>query len=1662
MSLPTELGPCDDLVVDLTSSSGAGGRLWKSVSFLVGGPSPNISSMQAFLSAISSNPSSVRSPVVIPNSLLTSGFAYSLEVRLCNFLGACGLGVKRFVVSSSKNVPMVLLHSGAGISIFRNSSLTLSCDAYISACGGGESRGELLFSWVLSETNVLLSSPIMQSVSVNPREFKLPSYRLRVGSLYNLTLTVKHTRWMKSSSVSLNVLIKSGDLVCILTGGDELGLRIDGSLLLDMSKSYDSNIDPSSRSQPLSFKIRCFQISPLYQDSCLSLVFSSPPLASSSSQVLVTTNSSAAVVGDAFQIMISGTSPESTGDLRSCVIAARISILAALSPLVKFEVISGPKMNPSSKLKLLGRVDMESSGEVQWSVNDHSIVLSSISLSPLSRSLPASPINSSHVLSLVIVGNSLPQLSSFIFTLSCSLVNGYSSSNSITISTNSPPFGGALEVSPVKGVMFQTLFSMLGLGWVDDNLPLSYQFGYFSAFPTTSSTLFLLRTKLQVSHTSSLLPSGSQRLPHESSSNLTCVVIVFDQLDSPSNATFTVQVDEKELFVDDLRLFMLTGINLSHWNSNPDDLKSSLSLTTTILNRVNCSIAFDCFALNRMTCSTTEGTCGECLDGFLGLLGSSNTPCASPDDVRRHLESFSSTAASTLCNSHGDCDAFGLFLECNFQSHLCQSIQQTCPNSCSGHGSCVFSSKYNLNETMDECALLDTSCAPRCECGAGFMGSSCSLSEVEFVKQVDLRHLMIESVRDLMTMENVEANNVKFWMQILSSVSSSDYLALSEDSKILMSSLGIDILRASAALGLSIEDLKESGMDKVLAMGVSGLSLSLTAMEGDPAGGHRFSLLMSLLSESSNFMISDMLNDQYPVSSVTSYLRSSSFFLASSPTSLSLPQTDLESLTDLRQHSISLPSNITLPLQITISETLVVTSSVSPSSLSSNTSRRLNPDANDTAIQLSLPLFVSLASSASCSSEGDCVMKVMLQHKPRRKASNALTDPNDSPYFEADYVPGIFASHEFLCPSGEKLVITCNGSVSGRGRRYCPMRSQVTLCDTSSTEIDSEALSCLYSPLESNESVTTCLCNLSTLSRSMTNSPGSVSFTILSIEKSLVTEFVSTWESVSLLSTSDVLASWDVLVTTTSFVGVFSCFIVWGIYLDLREKRRLRSPSNSFKTHSSRKSSFSIGRDIPKKRNTSPRFVGVPSSIARSQRSGRLSETINFIEESLPSIFKSDSLWLKFKEEMRVYHRWLGIVFYYSPEFPRAMRVLEWVVSGWLFVFLMNFGMLFYVYLFAMTQAPSRQSAWFQSFVIWLIFEIFISSTGLVIVMQLLIPLYVFTEMSEIKTKVLKDLMTFRANYFSMPNSSASHRRRGSPVGDGKSSSREESQQHPQFNAARYLFTSWRVAALCPDLPESELILQFSTPWPKKKFGSREAEVSSYYDQTVLLNALSRIMIYFLTTLLRFHRLLQDIVVQMFCDSGMGYLGLLMIRLYRVHHLLLLAVVFVLLLCLHFLITSSFSFSTAQQNKKRDPYAFPIKDPNEEESTQQSCASHSSSPSPVGLRTIYDFFFNSEEQKQSQQKDSTEEASSLDHKSHERKRHEMQMEAAPPTAAAVTVAVVDPAAAVVDLPSLSVEAADCSMDEEIEWEDSDSDLLNLSLILLFVIALVFLFIRCFE
>jgi hypothetical protein len=235
----------------------------------------------------------------------------------------------------------------------------------------------------------------------------------------------------------------------------------------------------------------------------------------------------------------------------------------------------------------------------------------------------------------------------------------------------------------------------------------------------------------------------------------------------------------------------------------------------------------------------------------------------------------------------------------------------------------------------------------------------------------------------------------------------------------------------------------------------------------------------------------------------------------------------------------------------------------------------------------------------------------------------------------------------------------------------------------------------------------------------------------------------------------------------------------------------------------------------------------------------------------------------------------------------------HWKLQGWIFIGIVNLGMLFYIYLFAMNQTQSRQLSWFHSFLFWLLFEIFVSSTGLVVLVHLLIPLYVLGDVLKLKEKVLKSVISYRNKHHS--HSHIDHDQNQDPVAV------ESNSKEIEFNSAKYLFTSWRVASLlqCHGedgmLPESRLILHYTTPWPNKTFGS-EGKVSEEYDQAILLDAVVRILMYFLCSFLHCHVLLQEIIIQMLWNSGCGFFVVWLIRLSQIYPLLPICPVAILLI----------------------------------------------------------------------------------------------------------------------------------------------------------------------
>jgi hypothetical protein len=1249
--IASEIGPCDDLVVDLTSSSGSGGRLWKSASFVVLGSSPNLTAVRGFLLSLSTNSACLRSPIVIPRRFLSPGHVYSLEVRLCNFLDGCGQRTKTFVVSTSVGVPVAVLNSQNQISIFRNSTLSISGGGSISACGAilTTSRSLLSFSWsmsVISASRTVLSSLV--SESVDPIRFRLSAYRLDVGLLHRVTLTVRHQVSMKVNSASVDVMVKSGDLMCKLVGGTQLSLPIGGSLLLDLSKSYDSNVGLTQVSD-IVFESTCFRVAPTYRADCDALLISA--LNSFGTQIGVTSNASSPVVtlNDVFQIVMSGRSRLSDEDNRRCETVITLSIVDSSSPVLMLEVLSpsGPKMNPSSKLKILGSAEMQTQGRLLWSVDDPSVELSRVSLSPISQLLFP---GSGNVFNLAVSANSLPAQSTFIFTLSCSLVNGASSSSSVTITTNSPPYGGSLEVVPTHGVVLSTTFSFSASDWLDEDLPLSYQFGYLSSQDDQEMTV--LRSKIELSHTSLLLPLGSSTLNDNAptrvlnrsrNTSLPTTVRVFDIYDCFSASLSMTWIEDVSLSIGELRAFLVDGISGSQATTNSDDLKSTLSLTSSVLNHVNCSGAPSCPSLNRLACSLVEGTCGDCALGYVGQTGSSNTPCF-PNNANARRLLGSATGGS--CESADDCEQSS-FLYCDSQSKSCQSIQQSCPNSCSGHGRCVFVSKFDQNVTLVECEVVDPECVPRCECDEDFLGSSCSASVNTFLGAIEIRELLVEGVAELMEREDADADNVKSWVRTLSLVGS-DYLSVSMASKRVMAELAIQILNISRAVGLSLEDLFGAGLEAVVDMCVSGLSASTFSIDG----ADDVSLLHSLLGGYSEFLTSDMLETQDPVSAVRPNFRSSSLFISKPSASnsslpLFIPESGLEaflkeSIADsgVAQQSIQLPSGLLFPLQISLIETLVQSSTTT---ILKNTN-----DSTTTESPLSLPLFLSFGRSPCPLGEVDCRLTARLLHKLNsssrpESAKRFLSSASNSSgeYFDIDCVAGTAEDHYFHCSSGAVLLISCNGTSSLRGRKYCPKvstsvtcRAKVQRSSKSAASSDPE-IDCQIA--ETNSTMTHCVCNLSGI---VVDDDSPVSFSILSIERSVLKEFVATWEtSTSLSSGTTVARSWVVTLTVGGLGAVFVLMMALACQIDSSQKKSL--------------SQLTTGEKEGMLSPVNPR------SGSQTPVDSLGNNDLQLIEECLPSIFKSDSLWSKFKVEMKVYHRWLGILLHYSPMFPRSLRVLS-------------------------------------------------------------------------------------------------------------------------------------------------------------------------------------------------------------------------------------------------------------------------------------------------------------------------------------------------------------------------------------------------------------------
>jgi hypothetical protein len=283
---------------------------------------------------------------------------------------------------------------------------------------------------------------------------------------------------------------------------------------------------------------------------------------------------------------------------------------------------------------------------------------------------------------------------------------------------------------------------------------------------------------------------------------------------------------------------------------------------------------------------------------------------------------------------------------------------------------------------------------------------------------------------------------------------------------------------------------------------------------------------------------------------------------------------------------------------------------------------------------------------------------------------------------------------------------------------------------------------------------------------------------------------------------------------------------------------------------------------------------------------------------------------------------------------------------GWIYLGVMNVGMLFYILLFALTQTTDRQQAWGQSFALWLVADIFIVGTLIVLIMHVWIPAITMTDVLSIQKKLTETISSYQKNleeeklkqekametkYLYLDNDDDNNNsfeekeqeRKLSRASDGKrgreqrksvlgkllkrnskdqsikikennlividqTEGKEEEENHwKPFNATKYLFLSHRISKLYSDLTIAKIILNFNSPYPKQSY-QYVANLSSSYEQSSsgISRAFSILLLYFLTGLLTMPISIQDMFIQSTTTVMSGYFILVHYQLFQLSPLL--------------------------------------------------------------------------------------------------------------------------------------------------------------------------------
>ena len=657
-----------------------------------------------------------------------------VSANLCNFLGQCAKGYHTFIAVASPLLTISIL-GPAVRNVQSTKALVVRSELDTAVCSGDSAltTADVSVRWALYEDGVERRD--LESTTTDPMRFTLPAHTLVAGTTYRLAVAVLNKAGEAGNTASVLLQVSGGDITALLDQPSMLNLDIDntdghGEVTFDASSSFDTAA-PNDGSSGLDFAWSCVKLSPVFSDSCGTNNEARISSAHTNFHFSVSDLPSddlddARVTDVSFEYRVTMVVSESGSRHDSASTVVRLTkrntprlTLALESPFTMRNGVAF--VNAANKIVLKCTVDKRSNtvgSDFQW-LWDHALHgdLSSIAVSDTSVSDTTS-LNDGAPVFLVLPSGALTSGRQYSFTFTNAPSIAYAGASyaraSLTLLANAAPHSGGLRVSPSSGKMMVTVFRFFAAQWMDDDLPLEFEFR--TASPTTADNQGMtLRARSESSRTASQLRATPGK------SNVRCTVIVYDSLDASSSASKTIKLSGSVSGVSSLKQDLNDALDSA---ISTDQKRHVLVLYAPTLVEVECSKAPKCSKLDREHCSVVAHTCGPCLDGYYGQSGHANTKCGKSKDKK------------TL-----------------------KKQQKSCPNDCSGRGKCRFIDVTSL-QRVNTCGLLDSSCRAKCNCYNGRYGASCAMTKSTAQSTDEIRNKLTDTVRGLLQMGDTSDDDI--------------------------------------------------------------------------------------------------------------------------------------------------------------------------------------------------------------------------------------------------------------------------------------------------------------------------------------------------------------------------------------------------------------------------------------------------------------------------------------------------------------------------------------------------------------------------------------------------------------------------------------------------------------------------------------------------------------------------------------------------------------------------------------------------------------------------------------------------------------------------------------------------------------------------------------